>query len=865
MSDTASIARKEFNVTQRLSVLDTGFITDALRKARGAAVTTYPIDAAHPHEPADRDDGITVERVEGNPNVAYRVTVTVADIAGYVAPDNPLAHVGHDRGFTEYWPWSRSTMFPDSLENRMSLEHHQERLGMAVVMDLNAQYHPVHTELKPIMCKPECLSYDQAQAKLDQKEEPFHLMQQVARGICASRFGSQAAIWGEVTPPVNGNGSDSMSAMKLVSTYMLLANQQVANLFAEAKLPFIYRNFDASTDKVDVSRAYYSTEPMQHDDLKRVGLNGPYCHFTSPIRRGPDFYDGHMAHYACAVLTTLEQKLRALPALSSSADTLHQRIWDHAPKLLQATYAAATAEAHKRFIATDHLKRAVADLVQTITTQPADRTMMSDLQPICEQLSAIACPYDQKTLSAYAEQINALTQQQRDVAQRPDIKARLDRAADLRHSHQRLAMSTGTTSYAGTLGPDAFSSLLLHAARTGKLPQDLMEAAIARIEKGDFNRARDTLTIMMQQPILAALNRLQSESGQMPPEVTPPTAQDAANWDRLKSAVATAIKHDPGTINNVFNALNATLQDLNFGQMMEIKPHHGIVDIEMPPLEDKAQPLAHPTITPAADEQRSWHIHKALFAIPSVTGEWLSCPFWSLGVNKEAAESHAKYSFIEHFAFGQMVPISEARVPHQLYEQLNNEHSDKLKILEKMAASVGGKAEVIASHNPATNQYEALAVVHGGAFDGDLSSVASDIDEKAAINRAIRRMFRNETFCNTVSLGDPVAELFPHEYLQKRAAEQDPPLLVREQVMQHHNGYGRTSHEATVSLISSVDHSVIASASQQASKKSTAIAMASREILEKKHWVDDAQARGWATDVATERNGTARSNGALHA
>jgi|GEM_PF-2303879 len=864
MADTSSITRKEFSVTQRLSVLDTGFITDALRKQRGPAVTTIPIDAAHPLEPADRDDGIVVERVEGNPNVAYHVTVTVADIAGYVAPDNPLSHVGHDRGFTEYWPWSRSTMFPDSLENRMSLEHHQERLGMAVTIDLDAQYRPVHTELKPVLCKSECHSYPQAQALMDHREEPFRLMQEVARGICAGRFGSQKALWKDISPPVNGQDTDAMSAMKMVSTYMLLANQQVAKLFADAKLPFIYRNFEAPDESADVSRAYYSTQPMQHDDLKRVGLDGPYCHFTSPIRRGPDFYDGHMAHYAIAVLNKLEHALHEMPACAAAGDGLHRLIWDHAPRILQATYHAHTAEAHKRFIATEQLRSALSEIVTQATTQSPDRAMMSGLQTISEQLATISCPYDERTLAAYAEQINTLAQQQRDIAQQPDIKARIAHAEDLRHSHQRLAMSATSTSYATTLGPDAFSSLLLHAARTGKLPDDMLQVAIDRIEHNQFNRARDTLTIMIHQPILAAINRMQRDSGQVPPEIAPPSAQDAANWDRLKSVMATAIKHDPGTINNVFSALNATLQDLNFGQMKEIKPHHGIVDIEMPPLADKSQPLVAPTTTPAKDEQRSWHIHKALYAIPSVTGEWLTCPFWSLGVNKDTAESHAKYSFIEHFAFGQMVPISEARVPHQLYEQLNNAHSDKLSILQEMAASVGGKAEVIATHNPATNQYDALAVVHGGAFVGDLTSTASDKEEKAAINRAIRRMFRNETFCDAVSLGDPIVELFPHEYLLKRAAEQSPALRVQEQITQRQNGYGRTSHQATVSLVSSVDDAVVASATQEASKKSTALAMASRELLQKQQWVDDAQARGWATEVAAERTAP-RTNGSLHA
>lgn len=881
MNDKATVKRADFTPAQRFALLDAGQITAAERKARGAAYLTYPIDDIHPEEPSDRDDGIFVRQINDGSPAKYRVEVTVADVAGYIAPRNPLADVAHDRASTEYWPWGKHSMFPPMLENLMSLENKKERLGMMVMIDLDDHYQPIHTELKPVITEPQCKSYQQAQ-ELIATSPNFKLIHQVAEGIRSSKFAKGSAMMrdlekvGDGTPKQAG-AAPHISISKLVATYMILTNHAVAKLFDESQLPCIYHNYEPTSKRDNVTRAVPSTRARSHAAIKRMGYDGAYCHFTSPIRRGQDFYNGQIAHYVVNVIAAIEQGISDSYTLDASQRAiLHRSLWDHAAEVMQSAYqpprstGRASASPPDGFVAsTTSLK----DVIRHMITQApmglkVDHAQELKLQKIEESVKTIHCPYDHKTLEEYAEKIKAINQQPRDRALAPPRR------------RPRKAFANVATTGMQTLDQNGFSSLLIHCARTGELSDQTLEAALARLKAGELDMSRDALTIMIRQPMLANHIRHIRASMNNADDMPDPVEAYSKNWDKLKSAMASRLKKDPQTVNNICHRLGlpeeADDNEPEAGDSVakpaarpkaaraEALETDGCTlaavrretDIELIPQPHIEEP--NPTLT----------MHRAIISFTDPEGRVFSAPFYSLGNKARSAFSHAKYSFIEHFAFSQLVPLEEARNPHNLYEKLNDPNVDKLDLLQQMASSIGATSEVVST--PGDNgRYDAMVIVHGGKFIGDLETTASDDGQskdgkmlgarKAAEDRAIRRMFQNKSFAELVSLPNPEIEILPNKYLIERAQENG--MRVVENVRQIDDRGINSSHCATITLQNAATHATIATATSESSKKTSAVAQASWQLLTKMGWVDDSQSRGWATEHVTHNITTSRTSG----
>lgn len=687
-----SAERAALTSTQNAAGREVGRITDAERARRTPTITptiTHPIDNVEPNVLADRDDGVFVE-TEPLPNGNTRVHVTIADVAGHIPPDHPLAEVAHTRAFTKYRPWGNDTMFPPESEAQMSLEHGQERLGMTVTIELDRHFQPAHTTLARTIVTADCKHYDAVQAAAENSAQ-FQAMARIATGIRDHYLRSSSPQLLEEQDRSLERlhlSAQQIAARKMVEAYMLLANRTVAELFKTSALPFLYRNLirtDAS------SRAEYSPDAHGHDDMSR---DQAYCHFTSPIRRGADTLCQHMAHY---VIDREEALAAALAPLLPEVDaaTLHHTLWQEAPHWLGGLGRNRPRE----------MSEALASVPLLATVDH------HTLQRVAAEVTARRPPYTEKQFRRYARHINQLNlaEQKSYNTAWGDTQKHADALANL----QRLTPETLREATR-----DNLSIYLECAARTGHLPPILRDETIARIKAGTLNSARDGLTIMLRAPF----------------------AMDA-DWNLLKRRMASILKHAPGEVNTL----------LTMAEREGLLPKYQLTVAQLPMLESGRHPEPSQIETAIATY------------VPQGKRTPVSTPYYSVGHDRRAAESHARYSFIEHLAFGQLVPLRQHNLPNLLYAELNNSTPNKRILVERMVAEAGGHItfEQVTPHHH-------IARMDGGPFLQPLRLEVVDASPDLAESSLLRRILRHPLFKAAVSNArDPMLQKMsdPHATL----------------------------------------------------------------------------------------------------
>jgi len=696
--------RKGFTAHQRHAAQNLGTISSKDHNSRRRTIT-HPIDDVHPNIVSDRDDGIFVEaNTQGE---GYRVHITIADVAGYIPLDSPLSDVAHDRAFTVYRPWMIDHMFPSALMERMSLEHEQERLGLSVIIDLDEQFQPIHTELEAVITESSAADYDMATEYMKSTPEFAH-MRDIAQGVKTHFFGesnpdSLRFDNGARTP------HKDLDVKKMIETYMLLANYAVANIFSQTELPFMYRNFDGSymNGMPEVERAYYGTECTKHTALPYLGaLQESYCHFTSPIRRGPDYYNGHMVHHAIEVMQEAEDGIREIfPNIDQPK--LHHALWQQAPEILNQT---RTAVGERHVQKSDELVRIFKDILREMGETPISHKKDA-LTILGASIAAIKPPIDKETLAAYAAQINPLNDVESDIASTMEVKNAFALSEKRDMWERNLEGLTADSLVAKD--KDALSMLLKQAAATGKLPECLYDEAIARIVAGQTNDAEDALTIMLEAPY--------------------PYDED---WNKLKKRIAKSIKHHPTVVNNIFDMAEAR-------GLLPI----GISDVTtvmLPVLDDKGE----------LSEDNNFSA--SYLALPATEeSPALACPYYSVGQDKRASASHARYSFLEHYAFGQLKPLSEVSIPNILYAELDQANEDKEHIVRTMLRKNGGDLS-ISMRETQDGEHIAVVKAQGDILPTKMVTYAAAATQEEAKNTALKRLLRNTSFKHAMSLLNPL-------------------------------------------------------------------------------------------------------------
>ncbi|WP_323705016.1 ribonuclease R [Staphylococcus pseudintermedius] len=310
---------------------------------------TITIDGA---DAKDLDDAIAVKKLD---NGNTELTVSIADVSYYVTEGSALDREAYDRATSVYLVDRVIPMIPHRLSNGIcSLNPEVDRLAMSCRMEIDAQGQVVKHEIfESVIHSNARMTYDAANRIITDKDAVtraqypeivpmLDLAQTLSQQLIAMRkkrgeidfdikeakvIVNEEGIPKEVVTRERGEGE------RLIESFMLIANETVAEHFNQMEVPFIYRIheqpkserlrqfFDFITnfgimvkgtgedihpstlqniheeiagrpeDMVISTMMLRSMQQARYDadNLGHFGLAADYyTHFTSPIRRYPD-------------------------------------------------------------------------------------------------------------------------------------------------------------------------------------------------------------------------------------------------------------------------------------------------------------------------------------------------------------------------------------------------------------------------------------------------------------------------------------------------------------------------------------------------------------------------------------------------
>ena len=303
-------------------------------------------------ESKDLDDAVNVVRLK---NGNYRLGVHIADVSYYVTEGSALDAEAYERGTSAYLVDRVVPMLPHRLSNGIcSLNPHEDRLTISCMMEINPQGIVVGHEIFPsVIRSTERMTYTNVRKILNREDEAvlnryhdmipfFDLMAELAkilegrrkeRGAIDFDFTEAKIIVDEQGKPTDVVIRERTEAERLIESFMLAANETVAEHFEKMHVPFLYRvHEEPNSERLDkffdfvVNFGYVLRGDKEHvhprtlqsllekvkgkpeeavistvmlrsmakaryDDkcLGHFGLSTEYyTHFTSPIRRYPD-------------------------------------------------------------------------------------------------------------------------------------------------------------------------------------------------------------------------------------------------------------------------------------------------------------------------------------------------------------------------------------------------------------------------------------------------------------------------------------------------------------------------------------------------------------------------------------------------
>jgi ribonuclease R len=314
---------------------------------------TFTID---PTSARDFDDAISAEPIDAG---ATRVWVHIADVAAHVPEGSPLDREARRRATSVYAPGAVEPMLPHVLSSdACSLMPGVERAAVTVEMELRGAALAGAAFYRSVIRSDARLDYERVDsifAGADTAAEPWgaplRAARQAAAALQQAREQSGALVVDSEEPEFefddDGNvigirGRVQTESHRLIEQLMIAANEAVAGLLSQRKVPCLYRVHErpeperverladqlatlevptpplpermSSTQAAELlgeisrrvethvrrsghgrqalsslvlrslKQAYYSPRNLGHAGLH----SSAYCHFTSPIRRFPD-------------------------------------------------------------------------------------------------------------------------------------------------------------------------------------------------------------------------------------------------------------------------------------------------------------------------------------------------------------------------------------------------------------------------------------------------------------------------------------------------------------------------------------------------------------------------------------------------
>ncbi|WP_105980027.1 ribonuclease R [Staphylococcus simulans] len=310
---------------------------------------TITIDGA---DAKDLDDAIALKKLK---NGNTQLTVSIADVSHYVKEDSALDKEAYDRGTSVYLVDRVIPMIPHRLSNGIcSLNPNVDRLTLSCRMEINSDGKVVKHEIfDSVIQSDHRMTYDEVNQIITDHDENVRaqypdvtpmldlakelsetlIQMRKRRGEIDFDIDEAQVIVNEEGIPVDVKMRERGEGERLIESFMLAANETVAEHFNKMEVPFIYRVHEQpKSDRLtqffefitnfgilvrgtgeDVSPSTLqeihekvkglpeqtvvstmmlrSMQQARYEDvnLGHFGLSADYyTHFTSPIRRYPD-------------------------------------------------------------------------------------------------------------------------------------------------------------------------------------------------------------------------------------------------------------------------------------------------------------------------------------------------------------------------------------------------------------------------------------------------------------------------------------------------------------------------------------------------------------------------------------------------
>lgn len=365
---------------------------------------TFTIDGA---DAKDLDDAVHIKLLD---NGHFELGVHIADVSYYVTEGSALNREALSRGTSVYVTDRVVPMLPERLSNGIcSLNPNLDRLTQSCIMEIdqngrvvnhqitqsviNTTYRMTYTAVNDIIAGDEeiCSEYESIVSSVQHMVTLHHTLEAMRTRRGALNFDTSEAkiMVNDKGMPVDIVIRNRGIAERMIESFMLAANETVAEHYARLKLPFIYRiHEEPKAEKLQKFIDYASvfgvqiqgtatkiTQSALQDFMKKVqgqpgsevlsmmllrsmqqarysehnhghyGLAAEYyTHFTSPIRRYPDLLVHRMIRdYDDKAMDKAEHFANLIPEIATQTSSLERRAID-AERIVEAMKKAEYME-----------------------------------------------------------------------------------------------------------------------------------------------------------------------------------------------------------------------------------------------------------------------------------------------------------------------------------------------------------------------------------------------------------------------------------------------------------------------------------------------------------------------------------------
>lgn len=365
---------------------------------------TFTIDGA---DAKDLDDAVHIKLLD---NGHFELGVHIADVSYYVTEGSALNREALSRGTSVYVTDRVVPMLPERLSNGIcSLNPNLDRLTQSCIMEIdqngrvvnhqitqsviNTTYRMTYTAVNDIIAGDEeiCSEYDSIVSSVQHMVTLHHTLEAMRTRRGALNFDTSEAkiMVNDKGMPVDIVIRNRGIAERMIESFMLAANETVAEHYARLKLPFIYRiHEEPKAEKLQKFIDYASvfgvqiqgtatkiTQSALQDFMKKVqgqpgsevlsmmllrsmqqarysehnhghyGLAAEYyTHFTSPIRRYPDLLVHRMIRdYDDKAMDKADHFANLIPEIATQTSSLERRAID-AERIVEAMKKAEYME-----------------------------------------------------------------------------------------------------------------------------------------------------------------------------------------------------------------------------------------------------------------------------------------------------------------------------------------------------------------------------------------------------------------------------------------------------------------------------------------------------------------------------------------